>query len=198
MKTVRIILKTYLFISCLAIILVGCGEGFSPEAFNPNFPSLGDTGIQPSASIDPSSEGQVIDVAPSIPSDDTPPVVEYSGAIGTISDQDPENVLCVLIDGEGGNADLAVCEANSANRETTTADHVCPDEIGADHCSSVNEGNEPDYCSVTGARDYVFSIINRGDEEAQVAYQVINVTLLPDQSCEDLNITEDSITADGE
>lgn len=182
---------------CLTLLsLNGCGNNLGPAVVNPNFPSLGDTGLQPSTSVDINSQGQVIDIAPSIEDNAASGITDLSGAVGTFAEQSVETVICVILDGEGGNVDLAVCDADSANRETRSADKVCPDVIGASHCVSVVTSREPDFCTVTGARDYVFSIINRTPNEVRAAYQVVDVTTLPNQSCEDLNITEDSIIAD--
>ena len=184
-----------LLVLLLAVAAFGCGET-GPIDFNPNFPSLGDLGIQPTASVDPTSAGQVIDIAPSVPDDTVPNTILLSGALGAVADQNPEHVICVVTDGAGGNADLAVCDAETASQEATSADRVCPEETGDSHCVSNNPDEAPDFCEVTGARDYVFSLINRSATEVRVAYQVINVTNLPNKSCDDLNITEDSVTAD--
>ncbi len=184
---------------CLIIFsafLAACGATGTSGSANPNFPSLGNPGIEPSSSIDSGSSGKVIDIAPTIPSDIVVAATEYSGAIGSVADQLVEQVLCIIIDGNGGNVDLAVCDAESADAETNSADRVCPDEIGESHCVSVEGGAGPDFCEVSGARDYLFSIINRSATEVLVAYQVIDVTTLSTQSCDDLEINEATVTAD--
>jgi len=175
-------------------ILLGACSGSSTSDLNPNFPNLSGDGLQAAFAMDASSFGQVIDVAPSFASETGPK--ELSGALGLIADQEPEDVLCVLIDGVGGNADLEVCNADDASAEAASADAICPNEAVSSSCSSSRGGEGPDFCEVTGATDYVFALINRSDTEVRVAYQVIDVSQQPNKSCKDLNIDEDSIKAD--
>ncbi len=172
-----------------------CGDGVTP-ILNPNFPSVGPA-VQPSASVSLDGEGQVIDLAPSDP-ESIDGQASLSGATGSIADQDKDRTLCVLVDAEGGNVDLEVCPADQANQETGSASEVCPDEIGESYCISMNTSIQPDFCEVTGETDYVFALINRSPSEARAVYQVIDVTDRPNQSCDDLGITENSIAADAQ
>jgi hypothetical protein len=167
----------------------GCGSGAGGD-LNPNFPDLSNEPVQPTTAIDPDDTDQVTTVEAE--SDD------QAGKIGTIADQDPARVLCVIIDpADGNDADLEVCEADRVNEETDSVNGLCPEADAVSRCASSNSGSGPDFCQVTGAPDYAFVIMNLTSEDVTVAYQVVDVTDQPGQSCADLNITEDSIEADG-
>lgn len=168
-------------------LFVSCGTSPGQTDINPNFPNLGDTTIQPAVSTETASQGQLIDLAPS---DDelVPGSLILSGAIGEISDQELGRILCIIMDPAGGNADLEVCPGDKASEEAVSADQVCPNETGDSFCSSSVEDEAPDFCTVTGARDYVFVLINRSLVEVQASYQVVDVSSRPNQSCADLDL----------
>lgn len=174
----------------MAVFSGGCNSpSASTGGVNPNFPDIGESAVSPSASVDPNDQGQVILVEPG---EDYP-----SGAIGYIADQDPTWILCVIVDpAADGNTDLEVCDADQANTETTSINAVCPESEAASRCSSSGGGSEPDFCEVTGARDYLFVVRNPTSDPVRAAYQVVNVTEYPNPSCADLDITEETILAD--
>lgn len=174
----------------MAVFSGGCNSpSASTGGVNPNFPDIGEEAVSPSASVDPNDQGQVILVEAG---EDEP-----SGAIGHIADQDPTWVLCVIVDpAADGNTDLEVCDADQANTETASINAVCPVSEAASRCSSGGGGSQPDFCEVTGARDYLFVVRNPTPETVRAAYQVVNVTGYPSLSCADLDITEETILAD--
>jgi len=171
-------------------VTAGCSGGTSAQGtVNPNFPDVSDTPVTPAGSIDPDDTEQVAVVEPGPDN--------QGGQIGTIADQDPSHVLCVVIDpASGDDADLEVCESDKVNTETGSVNGLCPEADAVTRCASRNVGDGPDFCGVTGAADYAFVIMNLTPQASQVAYQVVDVTDYPGQSCADLSITEDSIQAD--
>jgi hypothetical protein len=168
----------------------GCGGGTDARGtVNPNFEDVEDAPIEPATALEPGNADQVTVIEPGPDN--------QAGKIGTIADQDPSRVLCVVIDPAAGNdADLEVCEADSVNEETASVNGLCPEADAVTRCASRNAGSGPDFCQVTGAADYAFVIMNLTPEDVTVAYQVVDVTGYPTQSCADLGITEDSIEAD--
>jgi hypothetical protein len=72
----------------------GCGSNAVLGTVNPHFPDAGDGPTATTASIDPENTDQVTVIEPG-PSD-------QAGKIGTIADQDPSHVLCVVIDPSAG------------------------------------------------------------------------------------------------
>lgn len=178
------------FFSVLLLVLTGCSGGTkSAGTVNPNFPDVWDGTISPSTSVDTNNLDAVVVVEPGPDN--------QGGAIGTISEQETSHTLCVIIDPASGNdADLEACEANKANEETTSVNGICPEADAVTRCASHNAGSGPDFCQVTGARDYIFVMMNLTAQPVTVAYQVVDVTSLPNKSCADLGITEETIQAD--
>lgn len=165
----------------------GCGGGGSD--LNPNFPDLSDKEVEPTTEIVGDNGDQVTTVEAT--SDN------QGGQIGTITGQDPSHVLCVIIDPSAGDeAELEVCELDRVNGETDSINGLCPEADAVTRCASSNAGSGPDFCQVTGETDYAFILMNLSDNDATIAYEVVDVTDQPGQSCADLNITEDSIQAD--
>lgn len=165
----------------------GCGGGGS--SLNSNFPDVSDNPVDPTTEIDADNTDQVTTVESE--SDNN------TGQIGTIEGQDASRVFCVIIDpASGDNAELEVCELDRVNADTDSVNGLCPEADAVTRCASSNAGSGPDFCQVTGTTDYAFIIMNLSSEDVTVAYQVIDVTDLPGQSCADLGITEDSIQAD--
>lgn len=170
-------------------LTISCSKSSQGGLVNTNFPDVATGSIQPSASVDPNNQEQVVVIEPG--SDN------QGGTIGQIADQDSAHTFCVIMDPAAGNdADLEVCEANRANSETTSVNGICPEAVAVTRCASRNAGSGPDFCQVMGATDYIFVMMNLTGRPVTVAYQVIDVTGTPNKSCADLNITEDTIQAD--
>jgi len=166
----------------------GCGGGGGSD-LNSNFPDLSDDAVEPTTEIVGDNADQVTTVEAT---DDN-----QGGQIGTITDQDPSRILCVIIDpAEGDEAQLEVCELDRVNGETDSINGLCPEADAVTRCASSNDGSGPDFCQVTGETDYAFILMNLSDNDSTIAYEVVDVTDLPGQSCADLGITEDSIQAD--
>lgn len=188
------IFSTALGIAAIGLVFfsgggAGCGGGNARGTVNANFADVSESPVTPSGAIDPDDAEQfaVIEPGPD----------NQGGKIGTIADQDPSHVLCVLIDpAPGEDADLEVCEADQVNTETGSVEGLCPEADLPSRCASRNAGDGPDFCQVTGAADYAFVIMNLTPQTVSAAYRVVDVTGYPAQSCADLGITEDSITAD--
>lgn len=173
----------YFFGSC------GGGGGGTTGTFNANFADLSPEPVPVTTEISPDDTEQVVTIEAG--------AGDQNGMIGEIEEQTPSQVLCVIIDPrEGDNAELEVCEADKANTSSDSVNGICPEADQVTRCASFNEGSVPDYCVVTGDADYIFIVMNLTSNDIQVAYQVIDVTDLPNQSCDDLNITEDSIQTD--
>jgi len=185
-------MKKISFLLCLLPLTFGGGcSGKAPSAgaINPNFPDLGSGAITPSASVNPNNQDQVVVVEPGSSS--------QNGVLGQIADQETTHAFCVLIDpAADGNADLEVCDASRVNTETPSVNGICPEADAVSRCASSNTGGGPDFCQVTGARDYVFVIMNPTSQPVSVAYEVVDVTGYPHQSCADLGITENTLQAD--
>ncbi len=173
----------------LAATMTGCaGKSTAAGTVNSNFPDVNGSSVSPSASVVPNNQDQVVVVEPG---------TNGNGAIGQVADQDPSRVFCIIIDpAKGGDANLDVCDPSHLNTETPTASSVCTSTAAPSGCSSHNVGDGPDFCQVTGARDYIFVISNPTANAVSVAYEVIDITGYPHQSCADLNITEDTLLAD--
>jgi len=167
----------------------GCGSQTTAGTINPHFDDIDDEAIPPTSALAPDNSDQVTVVEPGI---------DNQGAkIGSIADIDPSRVLCVVIDPAAGDlADLEVCEAERVNTETQSADGLCPEADAVSRCASRNVGSGPDFCQVTGANDYAFILINPSAQPSTVAYQIVDVTDSPSQSCADLTIDEGSIETD--
>ncbi|HSA59272.1 MAG TPA: hypothetical protein VLJ37_06260 [bacterium] len=167
----------------------GCGGGAARGTVNANFEDVSEAPVTPAGAIDPDDTEMVTVVEPG-PDD-------QGGKIGTVADQDPSHVLCVIIDpSPGEDADLEVCESDQVNTETASVEGLCPDADRTSRCASRNAGDGPDFCQVTGAADYAFVLMNLTPQTVSAAYRVVDVTGYPAQSCADLNITENSIRAD--
>lgn len=176
-----------LILSLLFSLAACSSSSQSPGGVNPNFPDV--EGISPATSVDSGNLDQVVVVEPGEDG--------QTGRIGTIPDQDPSRTLCVIIDpAAGDDADIEVCDADRANEETTSINGVCPEADAVTRCASRNPGSGPDFCQVTGARDYVFVIMNLTSQPVTVAYQVVDVTGYPTKSCADLAVTEETIQAE--
>jgi hypothetical protein len=168
----------------------GCGGGNAAEGtINPNFADLEDAPVEPAGAVEADNAEQVTVVEPGPDN--------QAGKIGTVADRDPSHVLCVIIDPKSGDdADLEVCETDEVNQETASVNGLCPEADAVTRCASRNAGDGPDFCQVTGAADYAFVLMNLTSSDVTVAYQVVDVTGYPAQSCADLGITEDSIVSD--
>jgi hypothetical protein len=167
---------------------VSCG-GNAASNVNSNFPSIPGEPIPVDDSGQPADENQVVAVEPG--------EGDQNGAIGEIETVTPNQVLCVIIDPASGDlADLEVCEKSRANESADSVNGICPEADRETRCASTNDGSGPDFCQVTGDREYVMVILNLTGQEVTVAFQVIDVTSLPNQSCNDLNITEATLSAD--
>ena len=181
--------KTY-FAFLFVLLFAACSGGTkSAGTVNPNFPDVWDGAISPSTSVDTNNLDAVVVVEPG--------PENQGGAIGAISEQETSHTLCVIIDpAAGDDSDLEVCEADKANDETTSVNGICPEADAVTRCASRNAGSGPDFCQVTGARDYIFVMMNLTAQPVTVAYQVVDITSLPNKSCADLAITEETIQAD--
>lgn len=183
------------FLLLLMSLTVSCNKSNQGGSVNPNFPDIGNGVISPSASVDTNNQDQVAVIAPGADN--------QSGMIGEIADQEASHVFCVIADpANGQDVDLEVCDAARANTETASVNGICPDSVDSTgrasgaRCASRNAGSGPDFCQVTGARDYVFVIMNLSAQSVTAAYQVVDVTGQPNKSCADLGITEETIQAD--
>jgi hypothetical protein len=180
------------FFALLTLICIrlttSCG-GDATSMVNNNFPTLPG---EPIPVDDPSktpNEAQLTTINPG--------EGDQNGAIGEIDRVNPNQVLCVIIDPAAGDlADLEVCEKSRANESADSVNGICPEADQETRCASANGGNGPDFCQVTGDQEYVMVVLNLTGEAVTVAYQVIDVTDLPNQSCSDLNIAEDTLTGD--
>lgn len=172
------------------LLLAACSGGTKNSGtVNTNFPDATGEAISPSTSIETTNLDAVVVVEPGADN--------QGGVIGTVSEQEASHTLCVVIDpAEGDDADLEVCDADKANEETTSVNGICPEADVETRCASRNSGSGPDFCQVTGARDYIFVVMNLTAEPVTVAYQVLDVTGQPNKSCADLAITEETIQAD--
>ncbi|MDX1387225.1 MAG: hypothetical protein R3257_06510 [bacterium] len=180
-----LILVTLFIFSGLA---TSCG-GEGTSNVNNNFDSIPNEPIVVADSVDPDDDQQVAMVEPG--------EGDQNGVIGEVEMVTPNRVLCIIIDPAAGDlADLEVCEKSRANESADSVNGICPEADQESRCASFNEGSGPDFCQVTGDSEYVILILNFTGDTVTVAYQVIDVTDLPTQSCADLNITEDTITAD--
>ena len=178
-----------LIILVALVFTAACGGGGGGSTINENFPDLSTSAITPSTDLVADDTEQVV----LVPAGEN----EQNGMLGTIEKQSAATVLCVIIDpAAGDDADLEVCSAKKANDSASSINGICPKADADTRCASFNTGSGPDFCSVTGTTDYVLVVLNLTAEDAVVAYQVIDVTDQPGQSCADLAITEDSITAD--
>lgn len=181
-------------ITCALFLLVfygtatSCGSDGGSNV-NSNFSAISEEPIPVNTTIEPDNGEQVVMVEPG--------EGDQNGSIGEIEPVNPNQVLCIIIDPQSGDlADLEVCEKDRANEDADSVNGICPEADQETRCASFNEGSGPDFCQVTGDREYVMLILNFTSEKITVAYQVIDVTDLPTQSCADLNISEDTITAD--
>ncbi|HKU52269.1 MAG TPA: hypothetical protein VJQ25_07380, partial [Nitrospira sp.] len=69
----------------------GCGNSNpEPSSLNPNFPELSASPLLPVGDIDADNTAQVITIEAADEG--------HTGRIGTIVDQDPSHILCVIID----------------------------------------------------------------------------------------------------
>lgn len=188
-RTILIFLSTFLLALPFWTGTSGCGSQTAAGTINPHFEDINDEAIPLTSALAPNNSDQVTVVEPGI---------DNQGAkIGSIADIDPARVLCIVIDPAAGDlADLEVCEAERVNTETQSADGLCPEADAVSRCASRNAGSSPDFCQVTGANDYAFILLNPSPEPVTVAFQVVDVTGSPNQSCEDLKIDENSIFAD--
>ena len=184
-------MRYFLAVACVLFACACGGGGGDTSQINPNFPSLSESPIAPATAIDPNNDVQVVTIEAG--------EGDQNGEIGYVEAQDPSHVFCVIIDPkEGNSADLEVCEKDKANPDADSVNGICPEADQVTRCASSNEGSVPDFCSVTGAADYAIIIKNLTSEAVHVAYQVIDVTAQPTQSCADLSITENSILTDDE
>lgn len=179
----------YLFTLTLMAGAFSCGGDSTTSDVNSGFPSVSDEPVAVSDAGDPPPENQLVMVEPG--------EGDQNGAIGEIQEVQPNQILCIIIDpAEGDLADLEVCEKSRANESSDSVNGICPEADQETRCASSNEGSGPDFCQVTGDREYIFIIFNFTGEKVTVAYQVVDVTDLPGQSCEDLNINEATLTED--
>jgi hypothetical protein len=166
----------------------GCGGGGGSD-LNSNFPDLQDDPVEPTTEIIGDNTDQVVTIEATGDN--------QAGLIGTFEGQDASHTFCVILDPAAGDEiQLEVCELDRVNSETDSINGLCPEADAVSRCASSNDGSGPDFCQVTGESDYAFILMNLSDADATVAYEVVDVTDLPGQSCADLGITEDSITAD--
>ncbi|HSA60435.1 MAG TPA: hypothetical protein VLJ37_12215 [bacterium] len=166
----------------------GCGGGGGSD-LNPNFPDLSSDPVEPTTEIVGDNTDQVVTINATADN--------QGGLIGTFEGQDASHVFCVIIDPAAGDlAELEVCELDRVNADTDSINGLCPEADAVTRCASSNGDSVPDFCQVTGETDYAFILMNLSDQDAKVAYEVVDVTGLPGQSCADLGITEDSIQAD--
>jgi hypothetical protein len=186
-------MQSFLRILFAMILLIGLrfmgacgGEG---STINSNFPAIPGEPIPVDNPGDPADTNQVVTIAPG--------AGDQNGAIGEIESVSANQVLCVIIDpADGDLADLEVCEKSQANESADSVNGICPEADQETRCASANGGSGPDFCQVTGDQEYVMVILNLTGQPVTVAYQVIDVTNLLSQSCFDIDITEDFLTAD--
>src|SRR4030095_4753395 len=180
-------LFSLLFLIAFYGVVTSCGGG--GRNVHNNFTSAPPAPGPVTLSIDPNNTQQTV----TIPAG----AGDQNAAIGEVAPVTADRVLCVMIDPRSGEeADLEVCEKSQANPSADSPNGVCPEADQITRCASVNLGSGPDFCQVTGDTEYIFVILNLTSQSSFVAYQVIDVTDLPTQSCAELNSSDASLTAD--